>query len=258
MAQFNNRPGYELVTVKLEWNVQVPFLQTTDGNDERLDSPLFSPQETPNSKWRLYVFDGRYSLRISTYHYKSTGELENFVEPVLVKLSILNNRREKVLQQMLSSAPTISYVEFKLSKEDLIKSNSQQSDGSLTFYCKILTHVKQNTESSADPSSLAIDCNSELMTHLAFLFDNMQFSDVNFNIGGREFPAHKNILAARSKYFAAMFKHPMKEQSTNQIKMEDIDPDVFQDSKRRPAQPAPAPGLHGQAEASDPPMLEPC
>jgi speckle-type POZ protein len=127
------------------------------------------------------------------------------------------------------SAPTISYVEFNLSKEDLVKSNSQQSDGSLTFYCKILTHVKQETESSADPSSLAIDCSSELITHLVnlYLYDDMQFSDVNFNVGGREFPAHKNILSARSQYFAAMFKHPMKENSTNQVKIEDIDPEVF-------------------------------
>jgi hypothetical protein len=51
--------------------------------------------------------------------------------------------------------------------------------------------VKQETEPSADPSSLAIDCSSELMTHLVNLFDNMQFSDVNFNVGGREFPATK-------------------------------------------------------------------
>ncbi len=128
---------------------------------------------------------------------------------------------------MISSATTIHYVEFNLSKEDLIKSNSQQSDGSLTFYCKFLTHVKQNTESSADPSSLAIDCSGGLITHLVNLFDNMQFSDVNFNIGGREFPAHKNILAARSQYFAAMFQHPTKENSTNQVKIDDIEPEVF-------------------------------
>ncbi len=129
---------------------------------------------------------------------------------------------------MVSSAPTIYFVEFYLSKEDLIKSNSQQSDGSLTFYCKILTHhVKIAPVSPVDPSSLAIDCSSELITHLDGLFNNMQFSDVNFNIGGREFPAHKSILAARCQYFAAMFKHPMKENSTNQVKIEDIDPEVF-------------------------------
>ena len=91
-----NRPGYELVTVKLEWNVQVPFLQTTDGIGNDLESPLFSPQDTPNSKWRLCVLDGRYSLRIFTYHLNLTENYANFVEPVLVKLSILNNRREKV------------------------------------------------------------------------------------------------------------------------------------------------------------------
>jgi speckle-type POZ protein len=87
--------------------------------------------------------------------------------------------------------------------------------------------VKQETESSAEPSSFAIDCNSELITHLVNLFDNMQFSDVNFNVGGREFPAHKLILTTRSQYFAAMFKHPTKEQSTNQVKIEDIEPEVF-------------------------------
>jgi hypothetical protein len=215
MAQvFNIRPGYELVTVKLKWNVQVPFLQTTDGSDKSLESPFFSSHETPNSKWRLQVWDGSHSLEIFALHHNSTGAHANFVEPVLVKLSILNNKRNKVFQQMVSSAPTTHCVEFYLSKEDLIKSNSQQSDGSLTFYCKILTYVKQETESSADPSSLAIDCSSELITHLVnlYLYDDMQFSDVNFNIGGREFPAHKNILAARSQYFAAMFKHPTKEQ----------------------------------------------
>jgi speckle-type POZ protein len=229
MTQLFNliRPGYELVTVKLEWNVQVPFPQTTDGKRKKLNSPLFSPQETPNSKWKLRVSDGNHSLRIYLYHFNSTGGSVNFVEPVLVKMSILNNRRQKVVQQMISSAPTTFYVEFNLSKEDLVKSNSQQSDGSLTFYCKILTHVKQEIEPSAAAPVLAIDCSSELMTHLVNLFDNMQFSDVNFNVGGRVFPAHKNILAARSQYFAAMFKHPTKEQSTNQVKIDDIEPEVF-------------------------------
>jgi speckle-type POZ protein len=228
MAQvFNIRPGYKLVTVKLEWNVQVPFLQTADGYGKILESHLFPPQETPNSKWQLQVWDGSDSLIIYPYHYNSTGGCVNFVEPVLVKLSILNNRRKKVFQQIVSSAPPTYHVEFYLSKEDLIKSNSQQSDGSLTFCCKILTHVKQETKSSADPPVLAIDCSGGLASHLDGLFNNMQFSDVKFNIGGREFPAHKNILSARSQYFAAMFQHPMKEQSTNQVKIEDIEPEVF-------------------------------
>jgi speckle-type POZ protein len=58
------------------------------------------------------------------------------------------------------------------------------------------------------------------------------FSDVKFNIRRREFPAHKSILAARSEVFTAMFEHPMREQSTNQIEIEDIEPEVFQEFLR--------------------------
>jgi speckle-type POZ protein len=231
MAEVFNwiRLGYELVNVKLEWNVQAPFATIERG--VTLELPFFSPQETPNSKWKLKVWERNKTISIRASHYNLTRS-ENFVEPGLVKMYILNDRRQKVFQQMVSSAPNTSYVEFKLSKEDLIKSNSQQLGGSYTFYCKVLTHVKIAPVSPVDPLNLAIDCGSELITHLVDLFDNMQFSDVNFNIGGREFPAHKNILASRSKYFAAMFQHPMKEQSTNQVKIEDIEPEVFQELLR--------------------------
>ena len=100
---FNIRPGYELVSVKLKWNIQVPFLQT-NGNGKMWESILFSPQQTPNSKWKLQVCDGSHFLRIYACHYNSTGGSVNFVEPVLVKLSITNNSIKKVFQQMVSSA----------------------------------------------------------------------------------------------------------------------------------------------------------
>jgi speckle-type POZ protein len=60
----------------------------------------------------------------------------------------------------------------------------------------------------------------------------MPLSDVNFKVHDREFPAHKLILAARSEVFASMFQHPTKENLTNQIKIEDIEPDVFQELLR--------------------------
>jgi speckle-type POZ protein len=227
------RPGYELVNVKLLWNVKVPFLQTKDGKGQTLESPLFSPQETPNSKWVLVVSDRKTQITICTYHYDSAGELVNFVEPVQVKMSILDNRRKKVFQQMVSSNPTAFFVEFDFSKKEFIKSKCLQSDGSLTFYCKILTHLKKEpTKSSADPSVFTVDCSGGLSAHLDGLFNNMQFSDVILNIRGREFPAHKNILATRSKVFAAMFQYPAKEKLTNQIEIQDIEPEVFQELLR--------------------------
>ncbi len=234
------RPGYELVKVKLHWNVQVPFLQTKDGKGQMLFSSLFSPQETPNSKWELVVSDTKTQISIETCHCKSMKvkkdivEVVDIVEPIQVKMSILNKRGKKVLQKMLELKPNcFDDVEFFFSKKEIIESNCQQPDGSLTFNCKILTHMKKDsTSSSADPSVFTVDCSRGLSTHLDGLFNNMQFSDVNFNIGGRDFPAHKSILATRSEVFAAMFQHPMKEQSTNQIKIEDIEPEVFKELLR--------------------------
>ncbi len=60
----------------------------------------------------------------------------------------------------------------------------------------------------------------------------MKFSDVIFNVRGRQFQAHKSILATRSKYFAAMFEHPTKENLTNQIEVEDVEPAVFHEILR--------------------------
>ncbi len=57
----------------------------------------------------------------------------------------------------------------------------------------------------------------------------MKISDVIFNIHGHEFPAHKLILATRSEVFAVMFQHPTTENLTYQVKIEDIEPEVFQE-----------------------------
>jgi speckle-type POZ protein len=218
------RPGYELVNVKLQWNVQVPFIHTADGNGQKLDSIIFSPQEIPNKKWKLLLYDRGAHIEIYVFHGNSPGTTVTLLELIQGKMSILNKRGKKVLQIITTS------VTFNYSKEDLLK--CQQADGSLTFYCKILTHVTTLASTHPRPAGVAINSPDELSTQLGELFDKMPSSDVNFNIGGREFPAHKLILAARSEVFDAMFKHQMKENSTNQIKIEDIDPEVFQELLR--------------------------
>ena len=86
--------------------------------------------------------------------------------------------------------------------------------------------------SSADPPpGLAMNCSSELMTDFEGLLDGMPYNDVIFNVNGREFPAHKFILAARSKVFEAMFTNSTEEIFTNRIIIEDKDPDKEIDSE---------------------------
>jgi hypothetical protein len=72
-----------------------------------------------------------------------------------------------------------------------------------------------------------IDQQDRILHQLEEMFEIMPLSDVTFNILGRKFAAHKNILTMRSPVFAAMFRHPTKEMQSNQVEVKDVDPDVF-------------------------------
>ena len=229
------RPGFDLVNVRMEWNVQVPFLQTADGNGKHIGSSFFSSQGTSSSKWRLILFDYSQSIKISTFQYNTAERILKFVEPAVVKISMINGKGQKVLQQMAPSSPNSKFVSVTLTKKDIVQSEFQQADGSYIFRCKIFYHMKkQSVSTPGNPPNprLVIDCNGNLMIQLEKLFEDMKFSDVVFNIGTRQFPAHKSILAARSEVFEAMFTHSTKEKLTNQIDIEDIEPGIFKELLR--------------------------
>lgn len=76
-----------------------------------------------------------------------------------------------------------------------------------------------------------------LSEDLSHLFESQKFSDVilvggvGVN-GGKEFYAHKAILAARSPVFAAMFEHEMEEKKNNKVDITDMDHDVLREMLR--------------------------
>ena len=55
-----------------------------------------------------------------------------------------------------------------------------------------------------------------------------QFTDIEFLVGDQVFPAHKAIVAARSPVFDTMLTTDMLESKTNKVKIEDIEPAIFQ------------------------------
>ncbi|XP_072013099.1 kelch-like protein 12 [Amphiura filiformis] len=59
-----------------------------------------------------------------------------------------------------------------------------------------------------------------LVKGLCDLRKQNQLCDVTINVGGRVFHAHKNVLAARSCYFLAMFTSGFKESTQNEISID--------------------------------------
>ncbi|KAK9686478.1 MATH domain [Popillia japonica] len=71
-----------------------------------------------------------------------------------------------------------------------------------------------------------------LSDDLGLLFENQKFSDVTLSVAGREFQAHKSILAARSPVFQAMFEHEMEERKHNRVDITDVDHEVLREMLR--------------------------
>ena len=59
-----------------------------------------------------------------------------------------------------------------------------------------------------------------------------KFTDVVLLVGGTEFKAHKNILSARSKVFAAMFEHDCLEKQQSSVTITDVAAGVFEELLR--------------------------
>ena len=72
----------------------------------------------------------------------------------------------------------------------------------------------------------------KLSQNLETLLESEKHSDVILLVGGKKLKAHKNILAARSPVFAAMFEHECKETEESCVDIVDVDLDVFQELLR--------------------------
>lgn len=68
---------------------------------------------------------------------------------------------------------------------------------------------------------------SDMGQQFGQLLETKKGTDVNFEVDGEVFPAHKLVLAARSPVFRAQLFGPMKEKSTGCLKVEDIEAPVF-------------------------------
>lgn len=68
---------------------------------------------------------------------------------------------------------------------------------------------------------------SNIGLHFGQLLESGKGTDVNFEVDGEIFAAHKLVLAARSPVFRAQLYGPMKDQNTEHIKVEDMEAPVF-------------------------------
>ncbi|XP_065203504.1 speckle-type POZ protein B-like [Planococcus citri] len=67
----------------------------------------------------------------------------------------------------------------------------------------------------------------QLSDNLASVLENPNFADFTITAKGKNYQVHKNILAARSTYFAKMFESGMKENQQNCVEITDVNEDIM-------------------------------
>lgn len=68
----------------------------------------------------------------------------------------------------------------------------------------------------------------KLSRDLEILLEDESLKDVTLFVGEEKFKAHKLILTARSPVFTSMFTCDMQESKTNQVTIDDIEPEIFE------------------------------
>ncbi|XP_054720255.1 speckle-type POZ protein-like [Uloborus diversus] len=98
----------------------------------------------------------------------------------------------------------------------------------LTVVCEMeVTVVVKVSESTLVNESTSSNNGTKLLIeNLQNAFENPRFSDVTLKVGDVQFPAHKIILANRSKVFDAMFDSEMKESQENVVNLVEMKPSV--------------------------------
>ncbi|OXU30756.1 hypothetical protein TSAR_013222 [Trichomalopsis sarcophagae] len=103
------------------------------------------------------------------------------------------------------------------------------SNGNITVNCKFTFHgsVPRNYFGDSSLESATISSKTSILDEYEKLLGSAKFSDVTIVVGEKKFPAHMNILAARSPVFSAMFEHDMLESKKKIVKISDVKPEIM-------------------------------
>lgn len=162
-------------------------------------------------------FLGNYSISIIR-----NGENKNKKKEDLVARSAVPVR--------LAVGPICTWDQL-IARSDLLEpSNGYLIDDSIQILCEIKIKIGDKKNAGRCYNIIEIENEPQLRKSMRQLLSSGKSTDVVFKVGAKSFPAIKGIISTRSPVFEAMFEHEdMKENKNNEVIVEDIDEDVFEE-----------------------------
>ncbi|KAG0527560.1 hypothetical protein BDA96_06G243300 [Sorghum bicolor] len=99
------------------------------------------------------------------------------------------------------------------------------NNGCFTIRCDLT--VIQDPRTEAVASTIVVP-QPNLQQHFEHMLKDGRGTDVTFSVAGELFRAHRCVLAARSLVFQAELFGPVKEEATQPIRIDDMEPTIFE------------------------------
>lgn len=234
---------YDQILGEFVWTIKIwPHLSRNVENADAIESPVFTVSNyNSNFEWQLQLYpngtDSESSDFLSIYLISCNKSL---VEASCA-FSLMNNDDKAVYTRVLEMS-IFSKKNFAWGLPRFIQAGTMKNEHNqmvlgnhLKISCEILINVVNciNVQSRPYQSSVP-KCHNRLkeFDDLERLVDNDLFSDVIFQIDGKQINSHKCILANKSIVFETMFSISMKESKQSIVDIVDIRYDVFKEMLR--------------------------
>ncbi|XP_064486134.1 speckle-type POZ protein-like [Ornithodoros turicata] len=193
--------------------------------DSYVMSGKFSPEDDSTRSWRMRFWTGNHGYDCNLYLiFFGTGTVRAKGDFWVIGSNGLKTRH-KVMEAQNVTAEMSWYCSLTSREELLNPSRGFLSRDVLTICCQLTTLEPDGSSVVENPPR-----GPSLMSDIGRLMENCEFADVVLTAEGKEFHAHKNILAMRSPVFRAMFgNNSMKETQVNRVDLEGISAEVLQE-----------------------------
>lgn len=223
----------EMNTGVFTWKLE-NFSKRCEKVSDCIESPMFINNDIDHLYYclRLYPYGINKDSQdcLSLYlNKKSDKEVQVYYKCSIVDDKGADFKKLSIVHKFDSNNRSYGWPKFHLRSNLLEQKNSVLVDDILNIKCSIHMNVSNNIE---------VNFKERILDDYETLFLDGNLSDVTIIImeeknvmekKNKQIDAHKSILSARSKVFAAMFKHNMKENNTNIIEISDVSYDIMKE-----------------------------
>ncbi|XP_065204217.1 speckle-type POZ protein-like [Planococcus citri] len=207
--------------------------------NKRMTSTRFIGSTYPGFRWYLTVATNNLNLEVDYIGIFLDLETDEDINEILANVSICllddkgNVAFGRQTEVIFTPGNYPNGYPYFISKKELFDpdpNNKLLIDDTLTVFCELeFAPMDEYTNVPHLQDGVKDTIADNLPKRLQRLLHDQTLVDVTFVVDGKNFGAHKSILAACSPVFEAMFKHDMQENRSNKVNISDIRSEVFEE-----------------------------